>query len=60
MCGNKLDSSEIVETTQDGFDAVNNAANVMASNMSGGNVKKRKNKRTRKFRLVKKNKSKRA
>jgi hypothetical protein len=40
--------------SQDGFDAVNNAAQTMAT-LSGG----KKKRKTRKFRLTKKNKSRR-
>ena len=60
---NTIHSSELVETPQNGFDAVNQAANIMADSskneMTGGNVMTgcKKKKGTRKFRLVKNNKS---
>ena len=60
---NTIHSSELVETPQNGFDAVNQAANIMADSskneMTGGNVMTgcKKKKKTRKFRLVKNNKS---
>ena len=55
---NKIDSSELVESSQNGFDAVTQAANVMAdSNTMANGLSGGRKKRTRKFRLVKKNKT---
>jgi hypothetical protein len=54
---NTIHSSELVETPQNGFDAVNQAANIMADSSKNEMTGGKKKKKTRKFRLVKNNKS---